>query len=234
MVRSYHYEDDEAQVDGDAPVAFVSRNPGAGQPWLRGSMPPWHMWGNSVQIVITQFEQEAVLPPVVTGQVIKIAYKRPETWHWVFHARILDPAIRREFIQPITVELHWDLVLGHGRSQVTIPDFDHWRWAWTTSTMPTPTAPKWATQTLTPSLFDSIVDPIGPDAATRRQVLQIDGQDIQLNCRAHAFFDSPILPGENITMEVSAFFAPKAHVRPDWFCDGPVEVQYPGDEIGGR
>jgi hypothetical protein len=37
-----------------------------------------------------------------------------------------------------------------------------------------------------------------------------------------------------IVVEVAAFLAPKTHVRPDWYRDGPNEIVFAGSEVEGK
>jgi hypothetical protein len=66
-------------------------------------------------------------------------------------------------------------------------------------------------------------------------VTEIVAQDIQLNVRAQIGISGALVGYPyNAVCEVTALFAPKTHVRPDWYREGPQEVQFPGGEVGGR
>ena len=68
-------------------------------------------------------------------------------------------------------------------------------------------------------------------------VNQIVAQDLQLQVTIVALTvaDNVAAVGQDVVVEVSAFFAPKTHIRPEWLHPtAPIEQQFPGDEIGGR
>lgn len=237
-------EDEWAQVDGEQPFASSMH----AQPWVRSNgLTPWHMWGNQQTIVVPAFGNEE--PIIVTpGQLARVAYRRPETWHWAFVARIAsvsanyepDPANRFE-----ELIIDFDLVIGHGRASSSLLGFDRFRWVWFPITQGIPFSHvMWAMSAQTPPL-DYLLSPappapvtsIVPDPASRRVIPQIVSEDIQCNVRCSwslAGFNTP--PGRpSLTLEVAAYFAPKTHFRPDWMqLDVPVEAQFPGEELRGR
>ena len=113
--------------------------------------------------------------------------------------------------------------------------FDHFRWQYKAPSTPNPPRSHvmWSTQTLTPAL--DYTAGFLPDPATRRPVTEIVGQDIQVTCRVTSFLQSSqVLMTPEVSVEVSAYFAPKTHVRPDWYMPGPLEVKYPGGENQGK
>lgn len=229
MTRRFYPSDDQvddfAQVDGD--VAFAPGS--AGQPWVRAGVPPWHMWGNSQVIGPVVAETTDTTAPQLTGQLVKVAYKRPDTWHWVFAARIIDapvPGVAGE----AEIEVFFDVIVGVGRAQVKLEAFERFRWQWLGLDQP-PRQTMWTSSALTPALDYIIVGPVSePDPLTKRRVDQIVAQDVQVSCRVRFFNDTGL---GTATVEVSGFMAPKTHVRADWFSDGPAEMQFGGGEIGG-
>lgn len=42
--------EDYGQVDGDSSGAVQFERRGAGIPWARNPMPPWHLWGNTQRV----------------------------------------------------------------------------------------------------------------------------------------------------------------------------------------
>lgn len=237
MTHRYYPSDDEiddlAQVDGD--VAFQPG--GAGQPWLRTGVPPWHMWGSSqvVRCEATGSDQATVFN---AGQLAKVAYKRPETWHFLFQARIINaPGPVTSPTNGLVITVRFDVITGIGRSQSQLVGFDTWNWIWTGSELP-PTTVLWATSAETP-LLRYVIDPDSglyvPDPRGVRVVDQIIGQDIQVTC-AVSLEMTGIDEGDARTadVEVSAYVSPKTHIRPEWFLQGTVpEVNFGGDEIKG-
>lgn len=237
MTRRYGYDDDYAQVDGDASGAVQFQGAGGGQPWMREGTPPWHMWGNS-QIIRVNAETTDTPAPVASGQLAKVSYKRPETWHFLLAARIVN-APRVTIENELLLTVRFDIITGIGRSQTQLPTFETFSWGWIQDQDP-PTAKLLYTQQVqTPALrmvFDSDEGVYVDDPNSVRIFNELVGQDIQINCRV-SFFMRGINEGDQSTadVEVSAFFAPKTHIRPDWLIhNAPAELQFPGAEIQGR
>lgn len=234
MNRHRDHFDDYGQVDGDASVAFQSAS--AGTPWLREGIPPWHMWGNSQSIVVEASTTDTDAP-VATGQLIKISYKRPETWHFLLAARIINaPTVTLDNNLEVTV--NFDVISGVGRSQSQLPTFETMKWGWVEGQAPPSAKVLYTQQVQTPALrmiFDPDADEYVDDPTSVRIFNELVGQDIQVSCRV-AFFMRGINEGDAhaAEIEVSAFFAPKTHVRPDWFVRGSPEVMFPGAETQGR
>lgn len=249
-------DDDRGQVDGESPFAMSMHS----SPWVQSSgMSPWHMWGNT-QTLTTPVE--GVFNPRIrlqSNQLIKISYKRPETWHWWLACRLIDgPDAVQVPAASITLNVFWDLTIGLGRSmfqtadgsdQVTSrPAFDHFRFVWGPAAATFPRGARtWQTQAYAPQRFVDLNVPAAflppfqnnevPPTGNLQPLNQIVAQDIQLDVRAIAVVSppGPLTTGPGVTFEVSAFFAPKVHVRPDWLrLDVPPEAQFTGEEIGGR
>lgn len=230
-------DDDDGQIDGDGPGPAIwapqgpspfARAPGD-QPWLREGTPPWHMWGNSQQLSTTllagQFGES------VSGQLVKVTYKRPETWHFLLAAKFLPGGTAAPLGTLLDLNIVFELTIGIGRSIFQTFAFTEFRFRWENANAPTNVL-LWATQVNAAALFQNVAVPIPADV---RPVTQVVAQDIQLNFRA-ALLLSGAAVGYPYTAsaEVSAFFAPKTHVRPDWFRKAGEELQFPGAEVSGR
>lgn len=221
------------QFDGDGPFAARFGQ----QPWLRGNMPPWHMWGNVQQIgPITPTFSDSPNPIPSNGQLCRVSYKRPESWHWLFAARIVTAPIMVA-TNDAAIDIYWDVITGLGRATQQMITFDHFRWTWIHPTRPTPPFEHvmWATSSLTPALDYLGAPSFAADPSTRRVVNQIVAQDIQLNVRVQFFMRGSQVLDAPAVVEVAGFLAPKTHVRPDWLRnDVPDEAQFPGAEVEGR
>jgi hypothetical protein len=233
----FGYDDDDAQVDGDASGMVNFTPAGAGVPWAREGIPPWHLWGNTITLDPIPLSNEDLRVPQTTGQLIKVSYKRPESWHWVFAARILRaPGGPDAPISSEVVTVSFDVTIGVGRAMVVLNDFEVFQWAWVGSQVVPTAHVMWSTSGLTPALGYTPLNPGPPvpDLATRRVISQLSAQDIQVNCRIDIQSEDGL--GDPGAVEVSAFFAPKHHVRPDWFQKMPVvpEVLFAGAETGGK
>lgn len=251
MPRRYYYgpthdDDDDAQVDGDgSPHATAMR----AQPWVRMSgLTPWHMWGNTITFPPFDLQENpegTTASPEASGQLIKVAYKRPESWRWLFHARFISALDGGSFgptLETCFVNLEFDLIVGHGRSQVEMRGFERFRWTWKSlaSDVPPTPPPTWSLSGQTPNL--NYVQPnveIPPQTDIFRNFDVLVAEDIQCRCRAFMTVSGafPVPPNffAPTQIEVSAFFAPNVHVRPDWMqVEVPPEAQFPGEEIRGR
>ena len=222
------------QVDGDESPSASFIPAGAGIPWAREGIPPWHLWGNTITVdpVIPNTEDSLVLD--ATGQLIKVSYKRPESWHWVFAARILRaPGGPSAPIASEVLEVFFDVIVGVGRAQTVMNGFERFEWKWVGSQVVPTDHVMWSMSGLTPALaYTPLPDPI-PDVATRRVIAQLTAQDIQVNCRVR--LNSEDSDGSTAAVEVSAFFAPKTHVRPDWLQHvSTPEVLFAGNEVQGK
>ena len=91
----------------------------------------------------------------------------------------------------------------------------------------------WSTEALSPSKSFQGDGPI----AYGEGINQIVAEDLQLQVQVVGLTipANVAAAGQNAVVEVSALFAPKTHVRPDWLqLDVPIETQFPGSEVGGR
>lgn len=236
MVRFDQDDDDErigedfGQVDGDRSRRAEFEPRSAGQPWLRNNgMPPWHMWGNT-QLQSVQPLGGASVPLIATSQQLcRINYGRPESWRWLFKAKLISGPDTTDVGQHGSLVVHWDLILGVGRSMIQLLDFDRFSFAWDDGEAFPANREIWSTQTLSPA--KTFVAPTPGAAAT--QVDNITAQDIQLIARCTAQ-ELSIVPNAPIVVELSAHFAPNAHIRPDWYRQGPEEIAFPGGEVEGR
>lgn len=245
-----HRTFDDGQFDGDKPRSFGFQGsprfaPGGNA--LGAAMPPWHMWGNTQQI--TTVVQSPTNPLSFSpGQLLRIGYKRPETWHWVLSAKLVEGQ-DADLIDPILVEVHFDLTIGIGRSIVQIPGgksyfdqrndpaFERFNFAWGGPAVGAdPVFPRGAQIYSTAVLAPSTSFVNGPVPTKSTAIVQeIVAQDIQMNCRVIALTTpGGSHVGKSITVEVSGHFSPKVHVRPDWFRDGAEPLQYQGGEVEGK
>lgn len=234
-----HRDDDDGQVDGDfQPAASPFARSMQAQPWLRAGQTPWHMWGNA-QTIELFLPADVSSVPATKGQLTRIAYGRPETWNWLFTARVLS-ADNADVDEPLQISIIWELTVGIGRAMQQNLGFDSWALVWgNPPVFPSLIGPRgtllWATTTYQATIirpgfgFDPALQP-------RNEIRDIVAQDIQLNVRA--VLSSPVTPRTNdkrATLEIGAQWAPSTHIRPDWLrLDVPPEAQFPGSEIEGR
>lgn len=185
-------------------------------------MPPWHMWGTSQILTLDGGD-------IQSRQLAKITYKRPETWSMFFGVKVLAAATN---VASLTLEVTFEVINGVGRSMfdtsggyplATAGDraFVYFRFDLPMPYVPSPFGIKYTNVAHGPPLDDS--------APTVRPTLEwLVSQDIQCQAGARA------TPSANSTarIEVTSFFAPRTHVRPDWFLENPPD-QFRGSEHGG-
>lgn len=233
--RGFDDFDELGQVDGDAapPANFVPfQAPGAGQPWLRSPVPPWHLWGNSQTarlegggFLATQFTS--------TSQILKVSYRRPETFHWLFFAKLIKVDPIPSGIQQAGIQIDFDVIVGIGRSNIIIPSFERyfWRWNDTFAGGNLPAAPdfnkRYSSTVQAPLRVFDITVPAGQQPNV---ISELVAEDIQVQVRATDVGNYVY----TLDYEVGAQFAPKNHLRPDWFLDAPAEQVFAGSETEGR
>ena len=197
--------------------------------------PPWHMWGTEETLVVTP-ATGALLPVAAGAQLARINYKRPETWHFFAYAELMGPAVAND---SLLITCNIDIIFGVGRSswqtQGQTPSGSNmsaaqhliqFQWARPIATSIPELSKKWTSKALSPPLIDG-------DANSRQVLDSFVAQDIQASarCVAGVAGNNP-----NVSVRVGIFFAPKVHVRPDWF-SGRLkalnELLFRGDETGG-
>lgn len=239
------------QVDGDD-SGFANFTPASGgQPWLRSGMTPWHMWGNTQLIEAVVQDSSAAVRTNSPGQLVKISYKRPETWHWLFAAKLVtgpdSPIVATQ------IEVAYDLIVGTGRSTVVLQSagvvqdkaFEQFFFQWGPVANVFPrNAQLYSTQVLAPNRTYTSDAPFpnqdgfpvaGAFVTGPSTISEIVAENINLSCRVIALAPPGAASlGQRVVVEVSAAFAPKTHVRPDWYRQGPEEQVFPGAEVEGR
>jgi hypothetical protein len=196
--------------------------------------PPWHLWGSMAQVRVT-----APLNQIGGGssqQLARINYKRPETWSFWLGCKIIagTPLVG---VDPRTLHINFHLVVGIGRSswdtnprqgtwsgQAFDTSFCHMQWNVNfTPGSSNQNQSKWTCQTRGPALNDL-------DATAPRPLIDsFPAQDVQ--CNALVTMGDGWNPGDFMLVEVGAFFAPKGHIRPDWF--KRRGGRFLGEETGG-
>lgn len=171
--------------------------------------PPWHMWGNElpVDLVATGAPFDIISP-----QIVNINYGRPETWSWIMWARVINDS---GVGLPGVVQVRFNLTVGVGRTKLTMEDFVMFIFS--------PTLPNLGTSWTTSTTDDT---PLAA-GANARVVGDFPAEDIILN--ANCIITGGAAPGTTVGLQVGAMFAPKSHVRPEWY-----EGRFPGGEDNGR
>ncbi len=164
---------------------------------------PWHMWGNQLAIRLTA---TGVPADIVSSQLVNINYGRPETWSWLMWYQVVACSNAGG---PGLFQVRFNLTTGIGRTKVTLPDFVLF--------INGPPLPGGGTVYTTTTLDDQ-----------NRLVSDIVGQDIILN--VNSILTGGAVLGTTVDLNVGAMFAPKAHIRPEWFTE---VAEFRGDENTG-
>lgn len=182
----------------------------------RKGPPPWHLWGDTKNVVV---EMSLLSLEYQTQQLVRISYGRPETWDFMFGARIInfDPDDTAG-----EIEVFFDVTVGVGRSQFTMPGFEHFMWFWTVAPSPL-NQPLYSTEVIAPQRI-----PMPPAVApVDNRIGEITAQDIQVSARV--LYTGGVVVPKRATVEVTSFWAPRAHIRPEWW-----KGEFPGGEDNGQ
>jgi hypothetical protein len=250
------WNDDDHDGDGAGYARFQPSLGGVDHPWLREGIPPWHLWGNSQTLdAVVQTAAAGQVQPT-TGQLVKISYKRPESWHWILSSRLISGP-SGDLVAPagaVSINVYFDLIIGTGRSAIVLQgltgvgftsrSFEQHTFQWDAAGGGFPPGAKiWTTEVLAPArtfrtfppFFNDTGNAVPPDESAS-VIDKIVAQDIQLSCRVFATTGiANAALGGTVQVEVSAAFAPAVHVRPDWYQRTAVsEAQFAGSETGGK
>jgi hypothetical protein len=184
--------------------------------------PPWLMWGNKQTMKI----------PLIIGnaqtsgsQLLKIAYGRPESWRFLFMARVIAQPLANPADHPVTeLIVDFNVDTGIGRATANLdrlpastnqPGFERYIFAGNPIVPTNANAFKWSTSVPGPNRLD-----VGTNVPNMTDV--IVGQDIQV---AVSVLSTCSMDQPNLILEVGAFFSPNVHLRPEWF-----KKEFRGDE----
>lgn len=181
---------------------------------------PWHMWGGTQRVDITP---AAGVTTNASLQLAKVSYKRPETWSFFFGVSLLGQG---DSSDTLAIRVYIDIILGVGRSSfqaanqdlASFPQFARFGWNLVAPYNLGAIPKKWTTVGSRVQLDDL-------DATDTTRPEWLVAQDIQATARLGVTAETT---EPTITAEVSAFFAPRSHVRPDWFRE-----EFRGHETGG-
>jgi len=190
------------------------------------------MWGSGQEPLSVPPLGGGATPLIATSsQLVNIKYHRPETWQWVLAAQLLDGPDTGGVGEHVTLTVHFDLTIGVGRSILQIPDFEVFSFNWNDGARAPVNRLIWSTASVGPSR--TFTSPT-PTAATDTKVDQIVAETIIANARC--FLQELGGPTGNVSVQLSAMFSPRNHIRPDWFkADGHLNRErFAGNEIGGR
>lgn len=194
--------------------------------WASSQEPPWHLWGQQEHVVVAVTGDDSSATFAKSPQLARVTYRRPETWHWLFGVQVIKSEDASLELTELDVE--FDLFVGLGRTLVELIAFERFHIEWDGLA---PNTQLYSTQVIAPSRRITIDPPLVPDPANL--IDQIVAENINCSARLRLKQNPPIEPPQRATVIVSAMFAPKNHVRPDWFLPN-VKAAFPGAETGGK
>jgi len=192
------------------------------------------MWGTTATAIVAT-PGGGLAGGGTTVQLAKINYARPDTWSFLLSARIVS----LESSANVVLQASFFVMTGLGRSVFVSPTpnlaagffsspqtpFCQFIWrAIPGATLPEniPFNPRWTTETLG-SPFDDAAAAVAVQPVCR----WFPAQDIQ--CGVVLGIESAA--AAQASVEVGAYFAPRSHMRPEWF--GEHGEQFRGNENGG-
>lgn len=197
---------------------------------LGSAEPPWKMWGSTQVITVPAAFTTA---PVAVPQIAQVNYRRPETWSFFLAAKL--ESFEAQGLD-LTVFCDFELLLGVGRSLFdTSPPYiggiptsaPFARFGWIVPAGQPPAADagsvKFCTSVVSPPLDETLATPVGT----------LIDHFVAESITSKATIRTSSLTAP-LTISVSTFFAPRTHVRPDWFGNSDEEARrFRGDEQGG-
>lgn len=193
------------------------------------------MWGASERI------EAPAVPPLTPNfqsvnnqQLARINYKRPETWSFFFGGELIsgDASLGGDQL----IELKFNLFLGVGRSvfstrqktaqtplEAGAQAFCHMLWNIPPGQVVEDADVKWTTEVPTPILNDNLGD-------FTNTCDWFPAQDVQCQVQlVHTKSD----PDQTVLVAAHAYFAPRTHLRPDWYQRASEAARFRGSEPGG-
>jgi hypothetical protein len=213
------YDDDEellAAEEGRPTGARYQRDRWGMPAWAPNENParpvsePWLMWGGDATITLNGVPLVSSISE--SQQLVRTSYNRPDTFTFLFGAQIGQSASPI----PVAVRVEFDVLIGLGRTSVTIPSFAVVEFS--ASEASTPGTFKWVQEVEAPPNTAGRVSP--------NLVSKIPAQ--VLNVSAVVASTGSINAGNTLDVTPFAFVSPFTHVRPDWY------QEHFASELGGR
>jgi len=192
------------------------------------ALAPWHLWGNAIPLN-TKVGGIGFMQ-TNPGQLVKVNYARPETWRFLFGFSFLTLP-PNDAANKLTVLVDFDLIVGIGRTSISMHSFAQFSRADTPSNLAA-LGTLWTTAAYTsPVTVDyTAAAPVSASVPVETFV----AQDIQCSARVRAAGGITGLAGKPLGVQVHAYFAPNVHIRPEWFTDERGDgSRFRGQESGG-
>lgn len=192
----------------------------------RADMVPWLLWGDkeTVKVSTAPGSFQTARP----FQLSKIQYGRPDTWKFFLGAQVVKPPAPNLATQ-VLVDIDFDIMIGVGRSRFDTnyertTNFQHFvtfSYVYAGGASPRDLGPRYATEVLAPPISTAV-------PGVRQLIREFPAESIQCSGQVRVTTFEVV----DIAVEMTAFFSPQTHIRPDWYqVDG---TPFAGGETGGR
>lgn len=180
---------------------------------MSGALDPWHLWGASVPI--STKVGGIAFTPAGTGQLARVNYARPETWRFLFGFSFLTVP-PNDSSNKLTVVVDFDIIVGIGRSSITLHSFAQFFRSDTPSNLAA-LGTLWTTSTWGSPVT---VDPTAQTPVSTAPLVEtFVAQDLQCSARVRSAGGVTALAGKTLGVQAHAYFAPNVHIRPEWFSE---------------
>jgi hypothetical protein len=157
-----------------------------------------------------------------TRQLVRVDYRRPETWRFLLYARLLSTSAEPGDLQNALVFVTFAVSLGLGRSMSRLPQFQLFQWGWSNSS----NSPFFLTNfeadaqaARNPILCDfaygaPLIDDrrSGGSVSEPKEIRHVVAESINVAATVNLASDF----SHQMQIEVGAYFSPQTHVRPEW------------------
>ncbi len=182
------------------------------------AIPPWHMWGGLVNFNATTTTPGFTFTK--TQQLCRVEYHRPESWRFLFFARLLGS----ENHSPAIFQVDFSIIPGVGRGSLNLQPFETFKFKLPIGPLPAGAVEKWSSSVVGPVRDDTL--PVPPDVPQPNVVDSFVAQDVQISVTGSVVLT---VPGDTLQAEMGCLLAPWHHARPDWQLHN-----FSGEELGGR
>ena len=174
---------------------------------------PWLLWGSESNVQLKRPTTDPIVSTQTT-QLAKIRYKRPDAWEFLLWAYIVPPTAVGPGPYLFNVTVTFQITVGVGRSSVTlvVPPFLFNPSNMNFNSGTDPQAQRFVTQFAGYGMRDT---PIGGLPDPVNIIDHLVASDIQCNCIVNVGGQPDV--GSVIAVSVGSMFAPRTHIRPDWF-----------------
>lgn len=192
------------------------------------ALAPWHLWGGAVPLN-TKVGGLGFIQ-ANPGQLAKVRYGRPETWRFLFGFTFLTLP-PNDAANKLTVVVDFDLILGIGRTSISIASFAQFFRSDTPSNLAA-LGTLWTTAAYTSPITQ---DPTAQTPVSAPVPIEtFVAEDIQCTARIRSAGGITGLANKPLGVQAHAYFAPNVHIRPEWFTDhAGDDARFRGNENGG-